>query len=367
MVQGKQKNSASITNGDATEINAKVDAKTKKPKPKPKKYPSQNKKPAMAPTEPPSDLPVGLELGSLLKRKDLKYEDCVNPDRVYYEHMPLPNHCMRFNLFYVKAPKVGSSTMGGIARRISARYGVHCTSCALPSAQRAREPRVIASHISTRDIQHIEDHNGLPNFQWGMFRDPRTRCLSEFYHFMVSRKAISPTDENIIDYAKSECRNRLWEYHGFASPGSRKHYDFIALTERYTESVLILAYMLGVSIGDILYLPSKVSKEAHQDNIKGHQKFVPNIPLSQHSEKVQEFFNGEEFRHRNFHDFSVFEVANKEIDKKIDEIGRARFERKLAEYEFYLHQVKIACPLYNATGAMLPGVECFWSDKWLWV
>ena len=104
------------------------------------------------------------------------------------------------NLIYIKLPKVGSSTVGGIARRIAAHYGLNgyesneITQVNKGGSKLAiKEPLVFANHMQMSSEEDFLATLKFPLFYFTWVRDPVDRCLSEFYHFQVSRKSIAPT------------------------------------------------------------------------------------------------------------------------------------------------------------------------------
>ena len=120
-------------------------------------------------------------------------------------------------------------------------------------------------------------------------REPAERILSQFYHLEVSRENMTPTDQHIIDYLEQHRDNYIIKYisTGESVSDILRKYDFIGITDRFEESMLVLAHRLGLDIEDVLYLKAKDSHRLKVDN-KGF-RFVPSVPVEEQSDSVQQY------------------------------------------------------------------------------
>eukprot|EP00514_Thraustochytrium_sp_LLF1b_P002744 CAMPEP_0184507506 /NCGR_PEP_ID=MMETSP0198_2-20121128/276_1 /TAXON_ID=1112570 /ORGANISM="Thraustochytrium sp., Strain LLF1b" /LENGTH=451 /DNA_ID=CAMNT_0026897253 /DNA_START=199 /DNA_END=1554 /DNA_ORIENTATION=- len=285
---------------------------------------------------------------------------CPSENRFWSDFAPKPRRCFNFSILLLKGQKTGSSTSGGVARRIAARMGLNCVGCGSASVWKD-EPSVIAPHIFNAVKKMDMYHRKLKTFTFGFIRDPISRCLSQFYHFRVSRGGTKPTPAHIIANGNKTV-NYLTRYYGLDE--YRDRIDFLGVTNRYQESMLVVGYKLGATMGDILYTKAKDSSKGVKD-VTGHKKtnLAKHVPISEQPKEVQDYFYGE-FLERNYKDTKYFEEAQQELDDTIEVIGRERFEQKLAEYKHHLKIIDTECDSYiSTTGAMKPGIKCYYRDN----
>jgi Sulfotransferase family len=278
---------------------------------------------------------------------------------------------MRFNLVMVKVPKVGSSTLGGVARRIAAH---HSMSGYTDSNWIFHEPGVWAAHLTRAKLPVAKLK--LPSFVFSVVRDPLARAMSEFYHFRVTRKSQHTNDAHRLDLQKvAFLRNvhnlqmrHLDPVETFRYAGS-KHiaqrvfdaYDFVAVTERFDESMLLLAHRLGVPWSQVLYVPSKVAADGRQERFNGHTfTFVPHPAFVQESAEVQ--LELVSFRRQNHLDYELHRLANQRLDQLIAEYGEVEFRAQLAEFQRALAQVAEECVRHDPPGLTFVKAAgpCYW-------
>ena len=89
------------------------------------------------------------------------------------------------NLVYIKIPKTGGSTFGGIIRRIGAHVGHNGYN---DGYWIWKEPGVHANHARYEEVDPLLHSLQLPTFLVSIIRDPAERAISQYYHFEVSRK-----------------------------------------------------------------------------------------------------------------------------------------------------------------------------------
>lgn len=164
---------------------------------------------------------------------------------------------------FVKSPKTGSSTGAGIHLRIASNIG--------------RRNGLEACKNSFRHIKAFKFANRNPtkSFLWSIVRDPKSRSISEFFHFQVSRRGVAPSDENIIGFLGNLQNNQLgWlrlpKANETRSSEVRypkrnmseaeaistilRNYDFIGVTERMDETAVALQMILGLNTSDVMFL-----------------------------------------------------------------------------------------------------------------
>ena len=222
------------------------------------------------------------------------------------------------NLVCVKTPKCASSTFCGLLRRVAATRGL---SGARGSSWIAAEPGVWANHAPLGLLYPKMRHLRLPSFLLTFVREPASRCLSEFYHFRVSRESVPPTAEHKIGALKA-CANRMHEYVRTGSNARadtpealvRNVYSFVGVVERFEESAVLLASALGVPLSSVLYLPSKNSSEARRDPL-GHL-MVAHPAMASEPESVRAHATGDDFNQRNALDVRLWTSANALLEER---------------------------------------------------
>jgi hypothetical protein len=184
------------------------------------------------------------------------------------------------NLVYIKIPKTGSTTIALIARKIAVQHGI---SNAYSRGWITSEPGVWWNHEEYHDLANEGKISGLqkPTFSWTTLRNPVDRVISHFQYEVMYNckvngissacpipKSAIPSDyagisDLLIQWVKD---NKLTEL-GYssvdgmgadaASLPSNVNLDFVGITERFTESILIMGELLGLSFSDMLYQSAK--------------------------------------------------------------------------------------------------------------
>merc|ERR1712232_777890 len=113
-----------------------------------------------------------------------------------------------------------------------------------------------------------------------------------------------------------------------------KNYDFIAITERFDESMIVLKYLLNLTLGDILYVNTAKSNGGYDDGAwYGKCTFIQPTNLTK---DMIEFINtSKEFNNDIIKwDLELYNAVNKSLDLTIDFfIGREKFESELSMYK----------------------------------
>ena len=91
-------------------------------------------------------------------------------------------------------------------------------------------------------------------------------------------------------------------------------YAFIGITDRFEESMLVLAHLLGLNIEDMLYLKAKDSHSLKTDN-KGYH-YLPTVPVDEQSGAVREYLSGE-WKQQNYGDYKLYKIAIKVLKNPI--------------------------------------------------
>ena len=238
-------------------------------------------------------------------------------DRVGYTYMQ--------HIVYVKVPKAASSTTAGVARRIGKNHGLHGASSRkwLEMAPYKHLPGVWANHERLSLLKKGIKKLKLPCFTFTVIREPVRRCLSMFYHFTVTRGGGEPSAENKIA-ALDDCTNYLFSYtapvtksenaEDLTASAVMKAYNFIGIAEMYEESMVVLAYLMDVPLGDILYIKAKVAGGA------GGRGGGKHSGLSTEPKEVQDYAAGDKFQSANKLDYELYQAAVDRINRYYEEV-----------------------------------------------
>lgn len=278
---------------------------------------------------------------------------------------------------YLKGYKTGSSTSSGInlriARNVARRQGKNFTMC------RARYDHAWASSLYSNRIRD-------KTFMWSIVRNPTSRLMSQFFHFVVSRQKLEPSDANFYSYMKTGPTDMIQDYYlgALSLTGyNRKKdspvkianqiledYDFIGVTERMDESALALAMLMGIPIADILFLTAKGHGGFDDGGGRGGVRTCTYIWPSFVSDGMQEYLDSDEWASRQHWDLVLYEAVNRSLDLTIDRLGRERFEKNLALYEKArelsrtncLHKTVFPC---SSGGKYTEAskTDCLWNDS----
>lgn len=254
------------------------------------------------------------------------------------------------NLF-IGPPKAASSTTGGIMLRISRNL-----------YKRAHDNQVNATACNVTQIHYpypawmygYRNRDKTKSFLWSFLRDPTSRFTSEFFHFQVSRKGIQPTDANFQRYLQESNQNNLYIFSLHTHAGKHMmnitraveqilyEYNFIGITERMDESLVVLKLLFGLEMNDILYLKSTKQSGGFDDGI--YNNSCTYIVKSFVSTGMKEFFDTNHvWKERTRGDILLYQAANKSLDMTIDSLGRRVVEKELQEFERAMKMAQETC------------------------
>ena len=319
-------------------------------------------------------------------------QSSVLVDRVYrkwdYEQDPFPCvPCERMwrnvmvirspadtGIMYIRNMKTGSSTLGGIAIRI-ARAMKRKTQ---PDME-AEMCRVRFDHTRAVDFQ-FGQRKFNQSFLYSFIRDPNKRALSEFYHFGVSRFKLEPSDANFQEYFRSRYfLNNYFLWHmslkGYNPKSSDKNatvveimkgYDFIGLTERMDESLVVLKMLLGLDLNDVLYLAASKGNGGFDDgayNGKCHY-IIPKYV----SPGMKEWMASEEWQSRVDGDTMLYKAANRSLERTIEALGREEVYYQVYQFQQLKKQAVDECMAKTTFPCAADGSRharnhsCLWWD-----
>ena len=267
------------------------------------------------------------------------------------------------NQCFIKVPKCASSTSGGVARRMAAyrnlshvfdgNYGTLD-----PAFNDLVEPKVFANHIQRSHMERHKEwkHLRFPVFPiWSMIRHPNERALSEYYHFVVERTDVVPSDDGLIAYLRDGInRNLMFNYlRPNHCPKEDENitcvldaYDFVGTVELLDESMVQLASIAKVPLESVLYLPSKLSSARENPN-------AVNYGEESQSPTVKAFLASSYWKSKTSVDLALWYEVGRRVSEK------ARDPRLAFQLENYTHMLDVV-----ATNCVDPHFEnCYWKDN----
>jgi hypothetical protein len=276
-------------------------------------------------------------------------------------------------IVFLKPMKVGGSTASGInlrlAKNMAERLGKNYPMC------ENNFDHAMGWMMPTRKRNE--------SFLWTLLRDPTKRAISGFYHFGVSRFGMQENLENFVAFMlnQTDYYLKLHSFTRFPSTGNKnrkaeavntimKNYDFMAITERFDESMVVLQMLLkphNVTLGDMLYVQAKSSR-GYDDG--GHEGRCVLIRKSDLTREMKDFLASDKWRRRVEWDQAFYKAANHSLDMTIEQLGREDVERKLQLYLWAQSLVKQRCALEAKPPCTPNGVKrlprdtnCLFSDS----
>lgn len=230
---------------------------------------------------------------------------------------------------------------------------------ALVRARRTINPNaaICDEHIHRAEFDDL--HMLEPIFHATMLRDPVERCMSSWtMRFDSNRTDKVQHIQSCINYQisvlapTSSIAQQIPKYNKKMSLLNSTHqnsthiveqilfaYDFIGITERFEESMVLLAYQLGVAINDVLYLSQKSSGEEYQGSDPyTNGKKIP--VLQEESKEVQEA--AALLRSESAVEMELLRLVNKKLDQAIAK-NKQKFSRDLMALQSYLEYVDQFC------------------------
>lgn len=284
-----------------------------------------------------------------------------------YHRGPTPS-----GFLYMKEFKTGSSTLAGISLRIGRNVAMR-KNMSLPCTVRC-------AHLRARKYKERLKNE---SFLWSVLREPTTRLVSKFYHFAVSREKVAPTVANMQEYFRRQ-RNRAYDRQYYLKTLSlrdinpradditiRKYveeilqgFDFIGITERMDETLVVLQLLLRLETGDLLYISAKES---------GSWEYFPMQRCCKHIMKyavtpaMKDWFRSEEWYEYVRGDVIMYKAANRSLDLTIKRLGPDRVQRGLVRFRWAQQLAEKRCSkttrfVCSGGGDHNAENDCLWQD-----
>jgi hypothetical protein len=255
-------------------------------------------------------------------------------------------------LLYIKEMKTGSTTLSGVTARIARNVAQRhrrssslsstntTTTIVVPNTVKENELACTSRfvHLRARRLKH---RNRTASFLWSVVREPTARLVSKFFHFNVGREGVAATlkafqkfvqDNEVYDYAyyfKSlSLRQKLnpfrTEFYDTFLQEILDGYDFLGVSERMDESLVVLQLLLGLETQDLLHVSTKTS--GTYDYFPQAQKCIYMAP-AQITFEMKQWFYTDDFEYYVAPDILVYQAVNQSLDATIETLGRDRVHR----------------------------------------
>lgn len=238
-------------------------------------------------------------------------------------------------LLYLKLPKTASSTSASVHLRIARNLA------------RDTDYKICKTRHLHSTASHLEfgKRDKKQSFLWSMIREPTLRYLSAFAHFKVSRENVTASDENVIRHLRKGPAHMRQLMIAWLSPRRylyRKHrpyphvkmilteYDFLGISSRFDESLVVMMMLLNLKLGDILYVPSKVNGGYDDGQFQDRCVKIQKIDYSDH---VKAFLESPEWQSYIRPEQELYRAANASLDLTIQALGAATVKKNLENFQ----------------------------------
>ncbi len=298
----------------------------------------------------------------------------------------------KYGLLFLRPYKAGSTTISGIVMRLAHRRAQrhmfdqkvrlqHPVSprktlfpASLPSDETSSSPKLFCDHRTNHgsavSYQYALRDKGR-SFLLSIIRNPTRRAISYFFYFGVTADGKEPTDANFRNYLHEKMSPNLFledlsvypisgtdvrdlNYKGVVQD-VLDEYDFIAILERFDESLVALKMILSLDFEDILYVRDRSEGSfSNGDQNRPCVYLLPRlVPLSPRiiwklmphrlfiisfcrisflTPGMKEFFTSETWNEHIKGDILLYQAVHNSLDLTIDRLGRDEFQRQLAVF-----------------------------------
>jgi hypothetical protein len=274
---------------------------------------------------------------------------------------------------FVKPYKCASSTVAGVQIRMAQQVAQRHSTFSMCQARFTHGPQPFPAHTLYAHRQPAT------SFLWTVLREPTARAVSGFFHFRVSkrhdsianfqRSLLQPDPQAKRDYyLQSLCLRQRFDrnIHDPIQVAQEilQEYNFIGITERLDESLVVLMLLLQLPMSDILYVAAKQSGASYDSNGK-HRKcsfLQPSILTPD----MQAFLESDVWYNEIKYDLMLYEAANRSLDLTIDRLGRQHVQEQVQRFLEAQQVVRERChPVLpcDDVGNFHPDADCLWKDS----
>jgi hypothetical protein len=210
--------------------------------------------------------------------------------------------------------------------------------------------RFQAVHEKATQMKYAE-RNRDTSYLFSLLRKPNKRSISQFFYngLTLNRKNKKPTARYFEEFLLYNPINLHGTYidqlrfdpqlEGLPAVQHIMHvYDFIGITERMDESMVVWSLLLNLELEDILYLKS---------NEGGGMASIPGtcfeVPKTVVTKEMQAFLASPKWQAIVHWDDILYTYANQSLDATIDHLGRRAVEQTVTRFKELQLQVEETC------------------------
>jgi hypothetical protein len=319
---------------------------------------------------------------------------------------PLPPQ----GLVYIKIDKASSSTLAGINIRLAHTIGKRTV------AGGGKDSVCAHTYEHFHAWPFLSEGHDAPStttLLWTFLRHPGERALSQYFHFLVSRRGYGVTYTLLHGFLESIknfqlryvmvpstlvataaaatvptlnltkalydilSQNQTEPSLGFLHDFVLERYSFIGLVERMDESLAVMKLLWNVEIGDLMVLSAKQAGEYDDGRYQGKcAKIVRPADYFHRGAKEQRLCKRiEHYLATSFHsnnlDYQLYRAANASLDMTIAMLGTINVDRVVGQLRSLRQRVESECQdeavfPCSSNGTLqleLSAKNCYWYDS----
>jgi hypothetical protein len=212
-------------------------------------------------------------------------------------------------------------------------------------------------HSQVYDAQEVEQQDSSAAdddrdaiITWTFLKHPHARTKDDFFRQYVSWLNVEPTITNYEKHALS-CEEDVYFSRVLTSLGTTNEttketqqrrilssvFDFIGITERLDESLIVMKLLFDLQVSDLLYI--SVPDDLLDFN-ETHCVFLEEPFQYENEGRV---INNPDYQKRIQNDLNLYQAANQKLDRTIDKLGRETVYQELQDYVQLLQKAHEAC------------------------
>jgi hypothetical protein len=329
-------------------------------------------------------------------------------------------------LIFIQEMEVASTMFAGITARIARRMGaLERQKLSQQEQQQQQQPDRLriaqrrsatpsnttkictARLVPVRAIRFM-DRIRQKSFLWSVVREPVDRLVHKYFHYGTHRpkrgraSLLRPHEQPEFEISATRLQDftigqgqdlgyyfrsltilsninpyNVDSYERFVQV-ILESYDFIGVSERMDESLVVLQLLLGLETQDLLYLPTAPKATNNNNDINdptgtaldyyeqwGNNECRP-VPEAKVTVEMKEWLYSEEFEAFVQGDVMFYKAVNASLDITIDALGRDRVQRGVKQLQWALALAREACPNVqypcSSNGEMPPKTDCIFSN-----
>ena len=290
-------------------------------------------------------------------------------------------------LLYVKLPKCASSTAMGVTLRIADVIGKTRDVVWRRKTNHSSSSCLARYRHGTARHYHYGDRIPSQSFLWSTIRHPSTRTLSAYFFYQVSRRKKNATASSMMKYLQDVQFKSFYVHYlalkemntttGTTVTSSSMvdtiydilhGYDFIAISERMEESLVVLSMLLHIPIAHVVLLSN--SKVAGGYDGGRSQRFGCTPIQPKWTVPIIDDYLRDDFLVDNW-DYVLYQAVNASLDHTIDTVlGRDHVEDGVATYRRYHDKIQkmcfdkavFPCPITIPNQTLISQEDCYFSD-----